>query len=132
MATRWTHITITVSDLEKSVAFYRDFCGLSLVRDRRKEGGATVWMGPPPAKGKDPAFVLVMMQGEVKDRIDHLGFQVESRAEVDARAAEGRRRGNLVMGPKDSGGSVGYWVILRDPDGHGVEFTHGQPLQGLA
>ena len=132
MAPRWTHVTITVSDLEKSVAFYRDVCGLALVRDRRKEGGATVWMGPPPAEGKDPEFVLVMMQGVVEDRIDHLGFQVESRAEVDAKAALGRERGILQMGPKDSGGSVGYWVILNDPDGHGAEFTFGQPLQGLA
>jgi len=131
MAPRWTHVTITVSDLDRSVAFYRDFCGLTLVRDRRKEGGATAWMGPRGSKVEDPVFVLVLMQGEVRDRVDHLGFQVGSREEVDAKAEEGRARGILEMGPKDSGGSVGYWVILRDPDGHGVEFTHGQPLVGL-
>jgi hypothetical protein len=26
---------------------------------------------------------------------------------------------------------VGYFVIVREPSGHLVEFTHGQPLKGL-
>jgi len=29
------------------------------------------------------------------------------------------------------GGSVGYFVILREPGGNLVEFTFGQPLLGL-
>jgi hypothetical protein len=47
-------------------------------------------------------------------------------------AAEARRRGILVYPPQDSGGAVGYWTIIRDPDGHQVEFTFGQPLKGLS
>jgi hypothetical protein len=26
---------------------------------------------------------------------------------------------------------VGYFAMVRDPDGHVVEFTFGQPLKGL-
>ena len=128
---RWTHVTLRVSDLERSVPFYVRTCGLAVVRDRRLEGGGTVWLGPCPAAGRDPAFVLVLEQGPVTDRIDHLGFQCGSRDEVDRIAATGRAGGSLAVPPKDSGGSVGYWCLLRDPDGHGVEFTHGQPLEGL-
>jgi lactoylglutathione lyase len=129
---RWTHITITVSSFERSIEFYSSMCGLQIVRDRRREGGGTVWLGYQPSMQEDPAFVLVLMEGEVTDRLDHFGFQCDSRAEVDRIAQEAEARGILAYAPKDSGGSVGYWSIIRDPDGHLVEFTFGQPLKGLS
>ena len=131
MARHWTHLTATVSDLERSVEFYSGVCGLSVVRDRRTEGGSTVWLGPPPAPGQQPTFVLVLMRGEVTNRLDHLGFQCDSRDEVEAIAKEAERLGILEYAPTDSGGSVGYWTMIRDPDGHLVEFTFGQPLAGI-
>jgi lactoylglutathione lyase len=129
---RWTHITIMVSQMERSIEFYRSMCGLEVVRDRRREGGGTVWLGYRPEGAEDPTFVLVLMEGEVTDRLDHFGFQCDSRAEVDRIAREAAASGILVNAPTDSGGSVGYWTIIRDPDGHTVEFTCGQPLRGLS
>ena len=64
--------------------------------------------------------------------MDHLGFQCDAREEVDRIAERGRGLGILVEPPTDSGGSVGYWALVRDPDGHLVEFTHGQPIRGLS
>jgi len=127
----WTHFTLPVSDLDGSVRFFTDICGLSVVRDRRLEGGRTVWLGPPPPKGEDPEFVVVISRGEVREPLDHFGFQCERREEVTAIAARARDDGTLVEGPTDYGGSVGYFVIVREPSGHLVEFTHGQPLKGL-
>lgn len=127
----WTHITIMVSDMERSVAFYRSMCGLQIVRDRRREGGSTVWLGYGTSAGEDPIFVLVLMEGEVTDRLDHFGFQCDSRAEVDSIAQVARQRNILVYAPVDSGGSVGYWTIISDPDGHKIEFTYGQPIKGI-
>ena len=132
MPPRWTHITITVSDLDRSVDFYRSVCGLDVVRDRRLEGGGTVWLGYEPPEGQHPEYVLVLMHGEVTDRLDHFGFQCDAREEIDAIAREAEALGILVRPPTDSGGSVGYWTMLRDPDGHTVEFTFGQPIRGLA
>jgi lactoylglutathione lyase len=129
---RWTHITITVAEFERSIEFYSSVCGLQIVRDRRREGGGTVWLGYRPETPEDPTFVLVLMQGEVTDRLDHFGFQCDSRNEVDRIAGEAGARGILTHAPTDSGGSVGYWTIIRDPDGHMVEFTFGQPLKGLS
>jgi catechol 2,3-dioxygenase-like lactoylglutathione lyase family enzyme len=131
MSKRWTHITINVSDLDRAVDFYLQVCGLSIVRDRRPEGRRNVWLGPATPTGALPVFVLVMLEGEVTNRLDHFGFQCDTRAEVDAMAELGRQRGILDEGPIDAGGVVGYFVVLRDPDGHLVEFTHGQPLAGL-
>ena len=131
MPPRWTHITINVSDIERSVAFYTSVCGLSIVRDRRKEGRHNVWLGPPVADGEDPTFVLVMVQDEVKARLDHFGFQCDSRAAVDQIAKLGHEQNILVEPLTDIGGIVGYFTAIRDPDGHMIEFTFGQPLKGL-
>jgi lactoylglutathione lyase len=128
---RWTHFTIPVSDLDASIRFFTDVCGLSMVRDRRPEGGRTVWLGPAPAEGQDPEFVVVVSRGEVREPIDHFGFQCDRREEVTAIAERAAADGTLVDGPVDHGGSVGYFVIVREPSGHLVEFTHGQPLRGL-
>ena len=131
MTVRWTHITITVSNIERSIAFYSSFCNLSVLRDRRNEGGGTVWLGPKTPPGKNPTFLLVIGEGEVTSRMDHLGFQCEMREQVDEIAERGRQLAILEIEPTDVGGTVGYFTILRDPDGHLVEFTHGQPIEGL-
>jgi lactoylglutathione lyase len=131
VAVRWTHVTITVSNIERSIDFYTSFCNLSVLRDRRLEGGGTVWLGPNTPSGKNPIFLLVIGQGDVTSRMDHLGFQCDVREDVDHIAEKGRHLGILVEPPTDLGGSVGYFTMLRDPDGHLVEFTHGQPIEGL-
>ena len=131
MAPRWTHITINCSDIGASVEFYTSFCGLKIVRDRRIEGRHNVWLGPATKRDEDPVFVLIIVQDEVKARLDHFGFQCDSRAEVDRIAAIARQQNILVEPPVDVGGVVGYFTMLRDPDGHLVEFTFGQPIAGL-
>ena len=131
MAPRWTHITINCSKIDASVEFYTSFCGLTIVRDRRIEGRHNVWLGPATKRDEDPVFVLVIVQDEVKARLDHFGFQCDSRAEVDRIAEIARQQDILIEPPVDVGGVVGYFTMVRDPDGHLVEFTFGQPLKGL-
>ena len=131
MAKHWTHITITVSNIDRSIEFYTSFCDLRVLRDRRLEGGGTVWLGPETAAGAMPVFLLVLGQGEVTARIDHLGFQCDLREQIDEIAQKGRELGILVEPPTDYGGVVGYFTMISDPDGHVVEFTYGQPIQGL-
>src|SRR3954467_5596582 len=105
MAARWTHVTITVSDLDRSIDFYRSVCGLEVVRDRRAEGASTAWMGYAPAPGRDPEFVLVLLPGEVTDPLDPLGSRCDPAEGVAAGAREGERLDILVRPPTDSGGS---------------------------
>lgn len=131
MGVRWTHLTLPVDELDASVNFFGRYGGLAVVRDRRLEGGGTVWLGPPHEGRADPEFVLVLEHAEVKTPVDHLGFQCDSRSEVDAVAARARDAGILVDGPRDAGGSIGYYVLVREPSGHLVEFTFGQPILGL-
>ncbi len=130
MAARWTHVVLKVSDLDQSVAFYGRFCGLEIVRDGRPRGH-TVWLAPPGRRSGHLPFVLVLYLTHIDCRVDHLGFECDSREEVDGIAAEGRRLGILAQPPVDVGGDLGYLTMIRDPDGHLVEFTFGQPLSGL-
>jgi catechol 2,3-dioxygenase-like lactoylglutathione lyase family enzyme len=132
MAPRWTHITINCSDINASVDFYTNLCGLTIVRDRRREGRHNVWLGPAVGSADNPSFVLVIVQDEVKARLDHLGFQCDSREEVDRIARSAQEQNILVDPPTDVGGVVGYFTTVRDPDGHLIEFTFGQPLKGLS
>ena len=87
MAPRWTHVVLKVRELDRSIRFYRELCGLELVRDGRP-GGHTVWLAPAGEPAASPSFVLVLYQHALDGLLDHLGFQCASRDEVDrARAA---------------------------------------------
>ncbi len=58
----------------------------------------------------------------------HFGYDLPSRAAVDELAARADADGVLVYAPTDAGPIVGYFCMLRDPDGNLVEFSHGQPI----
>ena len=123
-------MVLKVGDLERSIRFYERFCGLGVVRDGRPRGH-TVWLAPPRRTDGPAPFVLVLYQTPIDFHLDHLGFQCDTRGEVDRIAAEADRLGILDEPPADCGGDIGYVTMVRDPDGHRVEFTFGQPLAGL-
>jgi catechol 2,3-dioxygenase-like lactoylglutathione lyase family enzyme len=123
-----THIALHVRNLEPSVAFYRDWCGLDVVH--RRAGDDVAWLAEP---GRESAFVLVLIgggpgRGQAPGDYSHLGFALASRAAVDALAARARAAGVLAWEPVDEPDPVGYFCGLRDPDGNMVEFSYGQPL----
>jgi catechol 2,3-dioxygenase-like lactoylglutathione lyase family enzyme len=103
---------------------------LFAIADRRE--GTTFWLGPPTKVGEDALFVLVIVEDEIKFRLDHFGFQCDTRQEIDRIAQLAREQNILVQPPTYYGGIVGYFTTIRDPDGHIVEFTFGQPLKGLS
>lgn len=130
MSPTLTHLALHVPDLDACVAFYADFCGLRTVHERPGKGSRIVWMAEP---GREQAFVLVIMPGGEPRRLSvddysHFGFALPSRAAVDALAERARRAGCLVWPPRDEPWPVGYYCGVRDPAGHHVEFSHGQPL----
>ena len=128
MTARWTHVVVKVADLERSIAFYRRFCGLEVVRDgrlRRRTPCGSHRRLPRPSLPCSSSCLT-----RVDFRLDHLGFQCDSRG-VDRVAAEGAALGILAEPPFEGGGDIGYVTMLRDPDGHLVEFTFGQPIRGL-
>jgi catechol 2,3-dioxygenase-like lactoylglutathione lyase family enzyme len=125
-----THIALHCEDLDSSIAFYRDYCGLHISHDRADAHGRVVWMSEP---GKEHQFVIVMISGgrfhqQQDGDFSHLGFAMESRAEVDAVAARAKDAGLLAWPPRDEPYPVGYYCGIRAPDGNVVEFSFDQPL----
>jgi len=107
MAPHLTHVALFVRDSERTVDFYQRFAGLHVVHERVDDGVRVPHMA-------------------------HFGYDVESRAAVEEIAARADVEGLLVQGPMDAGPIVGYFCMLRDPDGNLVEFSHGQPINPRA
>ena len=126
-----THVALTVTDLDASIAFYGRFAAMQVVHHRKDPHGTRVaWISDLTRP-----FVLVLIE---TDRVDyplggfgHIGVGCASREEVDRLCDKARGDGCLALGPIDSGHPVGYWAFLRDPDGHQLEISYGQEV-GLA
>ena len=123
-----THIALTVTDLDASIAFYARYAAMQVVHARRDPGGTRVaWISDLTRP-----FVLVLIQ---TPRVDHklagfchIGVGCASREEVDRLCEKARADDCLALGPFDSGEPVGYWAFLRDPDGHQLEISFGQEV----
>ena len=123
-----THVALFCRDIESSVEFYRLHVGLHEVHRRSEDGTTVVWMGE---EGRADAFVLVLLgipHAPGEGPVAHLGYAVDSREAVDAAARQGHAAGIDVQGPVYAGPIVGYYCMLKDPDGNWIEFSHGQAL----
>ncbi|MBI2704355.1 MAG: VOC family protein [Actinobacteria bacterium] len=127
-----THVALTVADVDRSIAFYRDYGEFEVVHRRTDEttGHSVAWISDLTRP-----FVIVLVEAErpfpTLGGFNHLGVGVASREEVDRLAAKATGEGRSVLGPLDSGYPVGYWAFIPDPDGHNLEVSYGQEV-GLA
>jgi catechol 2,3-dioxygenase-like lactoylglutathione lyase family enzyme len=85
MTPAFTHCALRVSDLDKSIAFYRSYCGLEIVKEHGKGESRVVWLASP---GEKENFVLVLLGGgpaqkQDEDDMTHYGFGVARREGVD-------------------------------------------------
>jgi len=129
------HIDLVVSELERSLGFYRGLLE-PLGYTRRSEitgerGERVIYLSRAP----DGAAVGLrerqsQTRGATYDRyalgLHHLAFAASSREVVDERAQWARREGwTLENEPREYAYSAGYYaVFLYDPDGIKVEIVH--------
>jgi catechol 2,3-dioxygenase-like lactoylglutathione lyase family enzyme len=126
----FTHCALHVRDLDESIAFYRDYCGLEIVKQHGEGESRVAWLASP---GEEKNFVLVLLGGgpqrsQDKEDMTHYGFGVASREEIDKIAARARKDGILHWEPRDYAPPTGYLCGVKDPSGYIVEFSYGQPL----
>jgi len=117
--TRIGHVHLKVSDLDRSVAFYRDVIGLEVMQRMPSAAflsaggyhhhlGLNTWQsagGPPPPAGSTGLF--------------HAAFLFPTRGELAAVTRRVLDAGVELPGAADHG--VSEAVYLNDPDGNGVE-----------
>jgi len=140
------HTGITVTNLEKSIAFYRDILGLTLTKvepERSTRGeklgvpGAVIQLAvleyaegcsvelieykTPPSPGEYAP--PINMPGSV-----HIAFKVDDiAAQIKKMEAHGV---SFIGGPEpcviDEGPIAGWkWIYFKDPDGTNLEFIEG-------
>jgi lactoylglutathione lyase len=118
-----THLT--VSDLHRSTAFYRDVVGLPLALEVPERGAAFFWIGAP---GR--AMLGLWSMGSTPIGLSlHVALEV-SLADVLAACAALRANGIVPLsffGTEATEPSVIGWmpaaaVYFRDPDGHLIEY----------
>jgi catechol 2,3-dioxygenase-like lactoylglutathione lyase family enzyme len=123
------HVFLTVSDMDRSVAFYREALlplGVSQVVDF---DGSTGPEGHPDliGLGSEKGFGLWLRVGAAEGRAAHVGFTAPSKAAVEAAYAAA-----LAAGATDNGApgertyyAPGYYAAnVFDPDGYSLEFTY--------
>jgi len=120
------HVILTVSDFNRSVAFYRKALkplGITNFTDYDGQDGH------PDLKGfgdGERAFFW-LKEGEPDPKAVHVGFVAKNHAEVDAfykaaLAAGGKSKEAPQVRPEYYSGYYATWVF--DPDGHDIEVVH--------
>lgn len=126
MKPRITVLTLAVTDLERSVEFYRDGLGLPTkgIVGTEFEHGAVAFFhlesGLTLALWRRRDLAHDTGLGEFKPSPTELslGHNVRSTAEVDAVMAEAARAGATIVKPAQKTFWGGYGGYFQDPDGH--------------
>ena len=118
------HINLSVTNLERSIAFYRDLFGFDIREDHREDGQYTyVIMGAGQA-----AFLAIYEEADVappeRPFISHWGFVVGPLEPVRERL---QAAGVGWLYPERNGGIL-QWdrsrsMYIEDPDGHEIELV---------
>ncbi|HXL33593.1 MAG TPA: VOC family protein [Gemmatimonadales bacterium] len=124
--TRIGHIHLTVSDLDRALAFYRDVLGFEVTSRYGRDAvflsaggyhhhiGLNTWAGrgaPRPARGTTGLY--------------HFAILVPDRRTLAGAVRRVLEAGVPLEGAADHG--VSEAIYLRDPDGNGVELYHDRP-----
>lgn len=120
------HLRLTVTDVERSRRFYEEVLGFQFVMDLPSgvflsNGTIGLGIGPSPDPSRAPADDRF---DEARVGLDHISFQVASRAELDQAAAlldeHGIPRGDIT----DLSEAIGIYILaFRDPDNIQLELT---------
>ena len=123
------HVFISVTDLDRSIAFYTQALVPLGITDRVDYDGADGPPGHPDLKGFgcNGRIFFWLRHGVVDSRSAHIGFIADSAAEVDAAYAAA-----IAAGATDNGAPAVrdyydpryYAANVFDPDGYSLEFTY--------
>src|SRR5947209_6316389 len=120
MVKKLLHTRYRVTDLEKTVAFYRDVLGLKELRRHTSGRGSQLVFFKAPGSDEEIEICKFDQSGPVQMGPDltHLAFEVE---DLDQFAREAAKKGYpLSDGPHQSG-SGGRIAFIDAPEGYEIE-----------
>ena len=128
---RYDHVAITVKDIQKSIAFYRDLLGCEvkgqlLLQDGNfrivylRSGNAVIELFDFKEKGKE----LPTENPDVDFGFKHICFAVE---DVDSFTDSLKSNGvEFLVEPKTASTTPLRLAFFKDPDGNKIEITSGK------
>ncbi len=118
-----THLT--VADLPRSIAFYRDIVGLEVALELPERGAAFHWIGRP---GQAMLGLWSIGSAPINMQL-HIAFDLpleDVLAAPDALRARGVEPLSFFVEPADEPSVIGWMpaaaIYFRDPDGHLLEY----------
>jgi catechol 2,3-dioxygenase-like lactoylglutathione lyase family enzyme len=123
------HVFISVSDIDRSIAFYEaTLAPLGIVHAHDYEGKD----GPPghpdlKGFGANGRVFFWLREGVVEGRAAHVGFVADGTFEVDAAFAAAMTAGASEIHPPGAQLHYDpryYAAQVRDPDGYSLEFVY--------
>jgi lactoylglutathione lyase len=115
-----------VSDLERSLAFYRTVGYTELATVPFDDGSSLVWLKLPGEKAVSLELVHRPADGKVEiGGFEHFAIEVESLSETIERLTEAGLQLGAVEYPGGSEGPKTSWLV--DPDGYRIELVEWPP-----
>ncbi len=125
---RILHTSITVADIDRSVAFYTGVLGLEFERRRPiPENRAEIAFVRDPESGHRIELTRWLDRPHVEpgEQLDHLAFQVD---DLDRVLADARSKGaRVAKEPYRLAGGSGRIAFLLDPDDVWIELIEPAP-----
>ena len=120
MVKKLLHTRYRVSDLEKTVAFYRDVLGLELIRQHTSPRGSQLVFFKAPGSEEEIEICQYDGSGEVKVGYDitHLAFEVD---DLDAFAKHAAEKGYPLSDGPTPTGSGSVIAFVDAPEGYEIE-----------
>lgn len=119
--TKLGYVSLTISDLRRSVRFYQDSLGFQLL----KEEGDTAYLGA----GEDILLILVEQPGAIqyerRTGLYHFAILTPSRVELGNVLKNLIESNTQIQGGADH--LVSEAIYLSDPDGNGIEIYRDRP-----
>ena len=126
MVKKLLHTRYRVSDLEKTVAFYRDVLGLELTRRHTSPRGSQLVFFKAPGSEEEIEICKFDGSGEVKvgHDITHLAFEVE---DLEAFARHSAAQGYPLSDGPTPTGSGSVIAFIDAPEGYEIELIQRAP-----
>lgn len=123
------HVFLSVSDLDRSIAFYTATLAPLGITTRLDYDGIDGPPGHPDLKGfgAHGRMIFWLRSGMVEGRAAHIGFVADNTAEVDATynaAIAAGATGNGAPGARLHYDPRYYAANVLDPDGYSLEFVY--------